>query len=175
MFAGASFTLAGSGQTSFGALELFPRYFIAGKVGVSPHVFWNPAASTLVVAPEVHWFGRSDRLALTVNSGWRPSFGYGPDGSFGLGTVFAVVVPEVFVTDGLALYVEFHDYLDAGAQTNGGLLVPGVWFALDPAQHHSLAIAGQLSVPVVDTIASASSVGVLYSATFGGAPAPGVP
>lgn len=165
---GATATIAGHGGSSFGPIELFPRYFIDGKVGITPHLFWSPSAKTLTIAPEVHYYGKSGSFAFTGNGGWRPTVTYGEGGGTDVGTVFAVLAPEWFFSDRFAAFVELHDYYSASAKTNSNLIAPGVWFTLDKALKHSISVAPQLALPLGDPASQSISVGAWYGTTFGG-------
>jgi hypothetical protein len=162
-----NFAPASAGGTTFGSVELIPRYFIGGQVGISPHIFWYPGSDQLVVAPEVHYGGVFDKFGITANAGWRPNMTYAKGaGSMDAGTVFAVVAPEVFVSKRFALYTEVHEYFSAVDSSNSNMLVPGVWFAVDPNMMHSFSVAAQIGLPNAAAETSVSG-GMWYSTSFG--------
>lgn len=165
LYAGASFAVSPDGQATFGSVELFPRWFAGGEVGLTPHLLWSPTAGQVALGPEVHWFHQAGAVAFTANAGWRPDWSYGV-GEAGPGTVFAQLVPEVFVSDRFAVYTELHDFHGFVGNTDAPLVAPGVWFAVDAAKRHTVAVAPQFSLAAAD-LASAWSVGAWYSTTAG--------
>jgi hypothetical protein len=169
LYAGTAmnFAPASAGGTTFGSVELIPRYFIGGQLGIAPHISWYPGSDQLAVGPEIHYGGVFGKFGITANAGWRPNMTYAKGaGSMDAGTAFAVVAPEIFLHKQFAVYAEVHDYFSAVDSSNSNMLVPGVWFAVDPNMMHSFSVAAQIGLPTADA-STAVSAGMWYSTSFG--------
>jgi len=150
-------------SAGWGALEVFPRFFIIPELALAAHVYYSPGSS-LTLAPEVHFNKTWGNFALTINAGHRSTRDQ-VTGTFSHGTIAAIVAPEYYLSKRLSLFLEVDPILtfQEGVQASA-ILAPGVWFALDEDQKHSFALAVQLPVPFD---ANAISGGIWYSTTFG--------
>ena len=148
-----------SGQVDPGVVEAMPRYFVNENVGLVVRVGSVPGANQLEVGPEIHAAYGSGAFSFTINAGWRPALGQ--DG--GVGGAFAVLAPEVYVSDSVSLYVEVNPAIDLADGSAGATVVPGFSAAVGP---HSFAIGAMM--PVDDPIGS-MVVGSWYSVLLGSA------
>jgi hypothetical protein len=155
------------GESGFDTLEVMPRFFFTENLGVAVHALVPGSFDSAEVGPELHGYWSTDSLDLTVNAGWRPSFG---GGGFGLGGPFAMVAPERYLNDTWSVYVELDGAYDLteGLPSDSRLsamVVPGVSAGF--AETHYLSLG--LQVPVVPApTAEALSVGMWYATSFGG-------
>lgn len=160
---GAEIGLEGTGA-SLASIEVFPRYFVSEALGLSLHLTFVPGVG-LTTAPEAHFVKTWDKFSLTVNASYKPQILFG-GGGFDPGSISAIIAPEWYFSEQFSAFVEIDP---AVSLTGGGVgltVVPGIWFALDPDQTHSFAIAAQ--IPAIGFSADQISYGIWYSTAFGG-------
>lgn len=164
---GATIGLEGSGA-SRASIEVFPRYFVTEELGLSLHLTFVPGVG-LTTAPEAHFVKTWDKFSLTVNASYKPQILFS-GGGFDVGSVYAIIAPEWYFSEQFSAFLE----VNAGTSLTGGgmatQLVPGIWFALDPDQKHSFAIAAQVPILRVGEYGADFdySAGIWYSTAFGG-------
>jgi len=165
VYAGLSFNTdpALANAMTFGTMEFFPRVFVNESLAISPHLYYTPGGD-FVPALELHSARSFGAFALTSNVGWKPVVNDG----FDVGSVALNIAPEYYFNDQFSVFVEVAPTIplqDAGETWVS--VNPGIWFALDPEQKHSFALAAQISLPPEDPFGNSISGGIWYATTIG--------
>jgi hypothetical protein len=160
--------MAGVGATTLQGfavddVELMPRFFLNDQNAVALHAKWAPGDTDVVVAPEWHGVFSAGSFTFTGNVGWGPTVG---EHGFGAGTVYAIVAPEVFVTEATSVFVELDPTYDTAPTTDPFSLVvlPGV--SSNIAEKHYFCVG--VGIPVVPFDARGIFAEAWYSIAFGG-------
>lgn len=164
---GADIGLEGSGA-SLPSIEVFPRYFVTEELGLSLHLTFA-LGEGLTTAPEVHFVKTWDKFSLTVNASYKPQILFDGTG-FDVGSVYAIIAPEWYFSEQFSAFLEINAGTSLTGEGMATQLVPGIWFALDPDQKHSFAIAAQVPILRVGEYGADFdySAGIWYSTAFGG-------
>ncbi|MEM6930123.1 MAG: hypothetical protein AAF602_24500 [Myxococcota bacterium] len=115
-----------AGQFEAGVVEAMPRFFVDDSLGLVLRVGSVPGMPQLELGPEVHGAWTAGRFAFTANVGWRPMVGDGAD----VGSAFAVLAPELFLTDNVSLFVEANPGVALTTGETNLTIVPGFSFAV---------------------------------------------
>ncbi len=105
-----------------GAIEATPRMFVTEAVGVGVRIASVPGRDQLEMGPELHAAWSVGPLALTGNVGWRPVVG--ADNT--IGQAFAILAPELFVSDTVSLFAEVNPSLGLESGEADLTVVPGL-------------------------------------------------
>lgn len=135
-------------EFSTGAIEVMPRLIINNNAIFALHALYAPGADDAVLGLEFHGLAGSDFFGITYNAGWWPSIG--GEAGFDSGDVYALLVPEFFVTDRFSIFAEFNPGVtvdnDVGDPEFYASVVPGVTVYVDKDLKHSVTAAATLSV-----------------------------
>lgn len=154
------FTEIAGGEVANPTFDVLPRFFVNDELAFTPRVTYTVGDPTAAVGGEVHHAASFGRFTMSTNVGYMANVGSGGDA----GAAYALLAPEVFVTDAVSLYVEVDPTYDFTGAGLSAMIVPGVSATLDPAGNH--AIAAGVQIPVLPTV-EAPTFGAWYSVSFG--------